>query len=679
MNCKTIKYNVEFYSDWHCGSGLASGAEADSVVIKDSSGLPFVPGKTLKGLINEAYIALFGDKLPSGMFFSNAEFSDALKKEIITEGLSSYLYRNVASVAMINGVSDKGSLRTIQVTIPCTLTATIRNIPADQHEKMQDALKYIKNLGYSRNRGLGRCNLKVMECIEEAKHNNGNVQTATNKLYFKCKLLSDVVLSSTSATSGPQSTLDFIPGSCFWGIVANGLYATAKDKSQEASEDIYDILYSGKCRFSDAHPAQGNLRSIRIPAAFYYEKDKDVFVKKGENSTVYVSHMVGKWPETLQPKQCRSGFVSVDMENRSIARINTSSTMTVKTAWSSETRSPQKSQLYTYESLDKGLELLFWVELSGEEDGKYAEQLVKYLTGTKKIGRSRSAQYGLVEIVQISAEECITPGTHDAHNDTYEVFADSRLIFLDSFGSPHFHPTAADLGFGSDAKVIWEKSQVRTFNYSSFNAHRGVHNSDYIGIEKGSVFVVESKSAPIGDSWVGSFQTEGFGHVIYNPVFFETENDGISNFHFVKLIDQKNTFLGSKDITDDEKSLVNWLEGAKKKYDVMSEIFKLNNSRRTYFNSSISSSQWGQIRQIAMTSNSYDELKERINQFITEGLRKEFWRGNAGNDISSYLDTEIVDICNDSCVNRDYFAPVAVRNLASVMIVKSKQSSKPNM
>ena len=40
-------------------------------------------------------------------------------------------------------------------------------------------------------------------------------------LKFKCTLLSDVILNQKAATEGPNQTLDFIPGSCFLGIVAS--------------------------------------------------------------------------------------------------------------------------------------------------------------------------------------------------------------------------------------------------------------------------------------------------------------------------------------------------------------------------------------------------------------------------------------------------------------------------
>lgn len=40
-----IKYSIQFHTDWHCGSGLAAGADVDALVVKDKDGLPFVPGK----------------------------------------------------------------------------------------------------------------------------------------------------------------------------------------------------------------------------------------------------------------------------------------------------------------------------------------------------------------------------------------------------------------------------------------------------------------------------------------------------------------------------------------------------------------------------------------------------------------------------------------------------------
>ena len=54
MSKVNIKYKIEFHTDWHCGVGLAAGAGVDALTVKDKNGLPFVPGKTIKGLVREA-------------------------------------------------------------------------------------------------------------------------------------------------------------------------------------------------------------------------------------------------------------------------------------------------------------------------------------------------------------------------------------------------------------------------------------------------------------------------------------------------------------------------------------------------------------------------------------------------------------------------------------------------
>ena len=64
MSNLTLK--IQFFSPWHCGSGLSAGADTDALVIKNPQGLPFVPGKTIKGLVREAvedYAALKGEEI----------------------------------------------------------------------------------------------------------------------------------------------------------------------------------------------------------------------------------------------------------------------------------------------------------------------------------------------------------------------------------------------------------------------------------------------------------------------------------------------------------------------------------------------------------------------------------------------------------------------------------------
>ncbi|GHT29223.1 hypothetical protein AGMMS49574_05350 [Bacteroidia bacterium] len=172
---KTIKYKVEFLTDWHCGSGLSSGADLDLLVIKDKDRLPFIPGKTIKGLVREAVeeianyeakitteqiLATFGEagKSQGCCFFSNAALKEDLQKAIVSNKLQEHLYRSVASTAIDDsGITIEHSLRKMEVVIPCELKGEILDVPNDVVEALEKGLKFIKRLGQNRNRGLGRC------------------------------------------------------------------------------------------------------------------------------------------------------------------------------------------------------------------------------------------------------------------------------------------------------------------------------------------------------------------------------------------------------------------------------------------------------------------------------------------------------------------------------------------
>jgi len=181
---KTITYEIEFFSNWHCGSGLAAGADVDALVIKDSEGLPFVPGRTIKGLLRDAadnlyeesemINTLFGiskkDIHQEGCaYFANAVLSDAESKYIVSQNLTRHLYQNFASTAIDdNGIAKDNTLRKIETVVPCTLHGQILNVPNDAVPIMTDAAKMIKRMGLGRNRGYGRCRI-IFTNVEEKK------------------------------------------------------------------------------------------------------------------------------------------------------------------------------------------------------------------------------------------------------------------------------------------------------------------------------------------------------------------------------------------------------------------------------------------------------------------------------------------------------------------------------
>lgn len=185
---ETLHYSIEFYAPWHCGSGLAAGADVDALVVKDKQGMPFIPGKTIKGLIREAVedlltfrgtdvnkinqqlSPLFGlfneeEKAVKGeLFFHNAELSEMLRKKIDEKKLQKHLYEGIASTAIDkDGIAKKHSLRRMEVVVPCKLFGKIEGVNDNSRALLIEGMKMIKRLGVNRNRGLGRCTFTVVE------------------------------------------------------------------------------------------------------------------------------------------------------------------------------------------------------------------------------------------------------------------------------------------------------------------------------------------------------------------------------------------------------------------------------------------------------------------------------------------------------------------------------------
>lgn len=182
---KTIEFSIQFYGYWHIGSGLSGGTKADNLVLKDPNNLPYIPGKTIKGLFRHAaeeLAVLSGSYLDnnvvqkafgsfgyledsrSKLFFSDAQLPSKQAKEIISQNLSESLYEVISSTKIDEfGVAEDKSLRQMEVTVPITLYGAITDFQNKYFELITKSAPMIKYLGLNRNRGLGRCEIKVFE------------------------------------------------------------------------------------------------------------------------------------------------------------------------------------------------------------------------------------------------------------------------------------------------------------------------------------------------------------------------------------------------------------------------------------------------------------------------------------------------------------------------------------
>ena len=698
-NSDILCYTIEFHSYWHCGSGLAAGADVDALTIKDRDGLPYIPGRTMKGLIREAVEKLlaysgadcdmkrlFGqtdnvDGCSQGcLFFSDAVLSEHERARLTQadgsasdavghagKPLSSYLYTSVTSTALKDGIADDATLRRIQVTVPCVLQGCIHGVSGEA-AVLTDALKLIRRIGVGRNRGLGRCRITVSdgrESVLTKPVQPGVTQAAPGDvLQFRCTLLSGVILNVKSASEGNNKTLDFIPGSNFLGIAASSLYG------ELAPEDTLKIFHSGKVRFGDAHPAAGKMRTLRIPSMMYYPKGKRI-----EDGVYLYGHYDrsrdarGENGSPMQLKQCRNGFYA--FRDRVATRVVTDMNFALKSAYDADRRRSRDGAIFGYESLCKGLELYFDVETEGLSDS-LKDKVRKSLVGIRHVGRSRTAQYGLVRIEEASYSEVKSSGPS---GKMVTVYADSRLIFLDECGWPTFRPSASQLGCPG-GRVVWEKSQVRTFQYSPWNAARQAFDTDRCGIEKGSVFVVETDGCPDRSGYVGAYNNEGFGKVIYNPEFLQPAPDadnGEAAYSFsgepysVRRVAEESVSVPLSRNEDDR--LLRFLEGERHADEEESGIYELVNAfvkdNERKFSSEAFASQWGKLRDIATVAADDETLLRKVDEYVTKGVANSKW-------LESRRKDTLIDFLKSPECQR-YDRRLLLVNLASQMAKKSRR------
>ncbi len=443
---------------------------------------------------------------------------------------------------------------------------------------------------------------------------------------FKCTLLSDLVLNSKLATEGNMTTLDYIPGSNFLGIAANKLY------KPDAYEIAYRLFHSGEVKFGDGRVAtsQGE-PTYAVPFLFFQDK----LNSKLENDPIYLHHLVtsenyplGNDKKTkLQLQQSRSGYISAS--GTLVKEVD--KRFSLKSAYDRENRTSRTGYMFGFEAIPSGTVFIFSVT---SEDRALLDQIAKVLDGDQRLGKSKTAEYGQVKIEKIDHTE---PLPTFSSTDYTLVYAESNLCFLGKAGQPTFQPSAEDLGL-TGGVIDWSKSQIRTYSYAPWNGQRKTTSTQRHCIAKGSVFYVKGATTSNKEFFVGHYQAEGLGKVIYNPIFLESDGNKASSL-FKIYLDEKaeSNFKEGKLNTP----LARLLEKQKNQkfielltselvteyvYDKVSDQFKNLKG--------VSPSQWGNIRSIASRSQEVSEMKSKLYEgkdaYLMHGVAYENCWGKNG-------------------------------------------------
>ena len=465
--------------------------------------------------------------------------------------------------------------------------------------------------------------------------------------HYKCTLLSDIVLPATAATQGFHPCLDYLPGSKFLGILAKKLY------NMEDGKKTIDLFHNGTVRYGDAHPLVNGQRTYKVPNSWFYPKNKDL------EDTIYLHHELSEGDRKklvtagTQPKQARKGYFTLNKNSDNGKRqlVEVAQNFSIKSAYDSETLRSKDSQMYGYFALKQGTEWCFTITATTAD---YATEIAQII-GTHRMGRSSTAEYGLVKIELLENDSPSVERCNPA-DKIYYLYAESNLCFYDDCGRNTLQPTIKQLKLPAKSILLADKSQIRTRGYQTWNGHRNNKDTDRLIIEKGSVFAVQipaDSDMPIAtiESGVGAHLAEGFGQLIVSPSFLHSENEeekylldwSLSKTKIEEWSNNRSAYAKKEDAAKD--TLVkNWLVQRKVESEMVYDIdANVNWFVNKYTNKDtfdhITASQWGMIRNYAKhANNDSDQLMTLLFEkagavgCLYRGQSEDKWRKNGARD-----------------------------------------------
>jgi len=428
-----------------------------------------------------------------------------------------------------------------------------------------------------------------------------------NELIFQVKFESDIVLPSSSNTEGNIEQLEFIAGSSFLGMVA---------KKYPDFNDTFTIFHSGEVRFGDA--------TLLVEDEVYYKMPFSLFHLKLDENEIYHHHFL---TETKgQVKQMRKGYISAYIDD-GLKIENIDYNYAQKSAYDSTKRRSKDSSMYGYKSIKAGTEWQFIVKYTDNVSEEDLALLKSTLLSSKRLGKSKSSQYGAVSISE--KENSVNISQTVTNNTRVILYANSRLALVDTYGNPSYDLRYLCEGLES-SNIVHESCQIRTSSFTPYNGAMQTKTYERLIIEKGSVIVLKDLTQTQIDvlqHGVGVYLSEGFGELLLNPSFLMQEN--------VMTLAEKKPASPKKDSREviekafSEQSvqfLVNRHNESLETLALATEVQTFIAANPKTYTKKMNS-QWGAIRSLCATQND-ETIKDAVDTYISKGVAKEKWAGN---------------------------------------------------
>ena len=499
--------------------------------------------------------------------------------------------------------------------------------------------------------------------------------------YYTLRLESDAVVTASSATAGGHETLNYVPGAALLGAAAHRL----RGLFEEDPELAFTLFHSGRVRFLPALPMGTNgQRSLPAPLSCHHEKD----ARLGDGLE---NLAVGRVARLEVAKQIREGYVTPDgqlvtVSPREALKCATERQMALHEA--GEEEEGDVNNLYSYQSIPAGTELLFSVQVDDDLPGGRApldvsERVAQALDDHVAVGRSRSAEFGWARV-----DACGEPASWplaSGQDDHVLIYLCSDLALTDpATGQPTLSPQSAH--FGLDGEPDLTHTFLRARRYSPFNAHRQRPDLERQVLAAGSVLAFRCQATLDLDEvrtrlkhGVGLWRQDGLGQVLVNPAFLSSEK--------LSVLEPEDRDPPQAAAPGGE--LAAWLRQRHDRQQQDEGAFRTarewEGKLAKFSRRGPGRAQWGAVREVASTAASGEELitrlftgkpeegdaEDKMRGLLYVGARSRAWKVRVGGD-------EAVKIFHELAAGHgeDAALPTVVRLLAARMAKLAEQQER---
>ncbi len=411
----TYQIKIELLSDLCSGNGATRGRFIDTDICQDKDGFPYIPGKRLKGILLQGYldyVDIMGKEDDSGFIFGEEDgeetkfyVSDALlnEEETIRKIPKSYIYeRTQTRVNSETGIAEEGSLRTLAVckkgtnftfTLTCNLKEDILNA----------FLPLVTSTGIHRNRGLGKIKLTLVKKIENKASSTEKLE-GLNDLDDENECCYSIIVKAKNNILLPQEneniTGDAIPGSSLYGFFAYHYIHTHNISNPLSDPTFCNIFYRKGLKFSFGYISGTNDGNeykdyYPLPSCIQKAKNRDefrlLFASDYDNDTKQDT------PQ-FKYKALKDQYGEFDLNSKTIFIKNITHSFEYHHSRDKDNMGKglvEENNFFQYESITKGQYFRF--DITGK--GKYLKKILENISDIH-VGRSRTAQYGTLEIIK---------------------------------------------------------------------------------------------------------------------------------------------------------------------------------------------------------------------------------------------------------------------------------------